>query len=255
MEEIKNSDSHHEKEKKELFNGQQYLFKEIYKNGFSNYVQNLKNFKEAFVSSKCICCMDEGTPHGLHSAGSGILRDKGEVLEAFKAAGVNEITSHDGCGAAGLFAKAHNLNPLEADEYGKKWAQEIAAELGVSYRHISSSEMSRPKEFHIARVAYYDATGKFDYSKVKDLPSGFIISRGIQTSGTSVSEANVAFNIATGDHGFGTLVNKNDPFIVVAIAKDEEELALLMNELEEIKRATNDQIKIDGFIAPKIEDQ
>ena len=241
----------HKEEKTKLFNKQQELFEPIYKIGFSNYVKHLENLELAFSSKNhCVCCMDEGTPGGFHSAGSGILREEEEVLSAFKNAGVTEITSHDGCGAAGLYVKAHNLDPLKADEYGKEWSKKIAAKLGVPHRHISFSEMNRPKDFHISRVAYYDGTGAFDYSKVKELPAGFIISRAIQTNGTSIAEASVAFNIATGDHGFGNLVNKENPFIIVAVAKDKEQLDLLMNELEEVKRATNDQIKIDGFVAP-----
>lgn len=253
MEEIKHHDLH-QKEKGKFFNEQQSLFEKIYKNGFSDYVKDLENLELAFSSKDhCVCCIDEGTPNGpYHSAGSGILGKEEEVLEDFKKAGVTEITSHDGCGAAGLYTKAHELDLAKADEYGKEWSKKIAAKLGVPYRHISSGEMSRPKEFHIARVAYYDGTGKFDYSKVKELPAGFIISRVIQTSGKSVSEATLAFNIAIGDHGMGQLINKENPFVIVAIGKNTEDLLKLMNELEEVKRATHDQVKIDGFIAPEI---
>ncbi|MFA6324769.1 MAG: hypothetical protein WCX46_00895 [Candidatus Paceibacterota bacterium] len=240
----------HEQEKSNLFIGQQNLFDQIYKNGFQNYTQGLPSINEAFIENHSMCCIDEGTPHGIHSAGSGILRDKEEVLTSFRDAGVTEITSHDGCGAAGLYAKSKGLDLSKSDEYAKEWSKEIAKELGVPYRHISSTEMSRPKGLHVSRVAYYDGTGKFDYSTTKELPAGFIISRAIQSIGTSISEATVSFNIATGDHGFGELINQKNPFMIVAIGKDQEHLDKLLNELNDVKGVMGDKVKIDGFIAP-----
>jgi hypothetical protein len=237
-----------ENQKAELFLKQQPILEEIYKKGFSDYANSIKNIAEAFKSHDCCMrCMDEGTPGGFHSAGSGILRNKEEVISAFKTAGVKKITSHDGCGAAGLYAKAHNFDLSKADEYGKKFAKEIAEELGLPYEHISSEKMNRPKEFHISRVAYYDGTGKFDYDSVKELPAGFIISRGIQQAGDSVAEAKVAFNIATGDHGFGDKINVGNPFVFVVIGKTTEEAGRLTLELSGL---SNEKARIEKFVVP-----
>ena len=236
----------------ELFESQQNIMSEVYKKGFRGYVEELPNLYESFIEhDHCVRCIDEGTPGGFHSAGSGILREKIEVIEAFKKAGVKEITSHDGCGAAGIYAKVHNLDSSKSDEYGKVWAKEIAGELGVSYRHITAKEMNRPEGRHVARVAYYDATGKFDYSKVSELPTGFIISRAIQRLNDSVAESEVSFNIATGDHGFGVLITKHNPFVIVVIARDEEELSELKSELSGLSDKFGERLRIDGFVAPK----
>ena len=243
---------HNKEELIKSFGDNQLIMEEIYKNGFSSYVESLKDLSKAFEGNDhCIRCMDEGTPGGLHSAGSGILRDEAEVLKAFKKAGVKKITSHDGCGAAGLYAKANNLDVSKADEYGKEFAKNLAKKLGIPYEHISSSEMNRPSNNHIARIAYYDNTGDFNYTKVKGLPAGFIISRGIQGAKDSIAEAIVAVNIATGDHGFGSLITDENPFVISVIAKNKGELEKIQSELSGLKESFGKKIIIDGFIAPK----
>jgi hypothetical protein len=252
MENYMEKTNHHFEEIKKDFEGQQEIMSKIYDNGFENYSSSISDLPEAFINhDHCMRCMDEGTPGGLHSAGSGILRNEEEVLEAFKKAGVKEISSHDGCGAAGLFVKAKGLDSSNSDEYGKEWAKNIAEKLGVPYKHISYSEMNRPSDHHVSRVAYYDGTGKFDYSKVKELPTGFIISRGIQRMVDSTAEAEVAFKIATGAHGFGDLITEENPFIVCVIADNEVELANLKSELADLEYAFGKKILIDGFLKPQ----
>jgi len=236
-----------------FFEQQDSILQEIKEKGFSAYTETLTNLTEAFKEkTKSVCCMDEGTPGGcFHTAGSGILRDKSEVLDYYRKAGVTEITSHDGCGAAGLYAKANGLDASKADEYGKEWSQAIARELGVSYRHIIAEEMHRPEGQHIARVAYYDNTGKFDYSKVKELPVGFIISHDVQSLKDNVDDAMISFNIATGGHGFGELITEEKPFIICVIGKDENDLEKLKSELSGLTEHFGKKVKIDGFICPK----
>jgi hypothetical protein len=237
----------HEHQKAELFLEQQHTMEQIYDKGFAAYAESI-NIADAFKQHDgCMRCMDEGTPGGFHSAGSGILRKSEEVIEAFRKAGVKKITSHDGCGAAGLYAKSKGLDASKSDEYGKEWAKQLAEAMGLPYEHISFSEMNRPKEFHVARIAYYDGTGNFDYQAVKELPAGFIISRGIQQTSDSVAEAQVAFNIATGDHGFGGKITAENPFVFVVIGKTAEEADQLASELSGL---VNEKIKIEKFVAP-----
>ena len=244
--------SEHTQEKKEIFNEQQPLFDKIKELGFSEYARSLDSLLEYFKpKDKSIRCMDEGTPGGKHSAGSGILREKSEVIQAFRDAGITEVTSHDGCGAAKLYAKAKGLDESKGDEYGKEWSEALAKELGVPYRHISFEEMKRPKEFHISRVAYYDGTGKFDWNIGKDFPPGFIISRKIQSDSDSLAEAGVSLNIAFGDHGFGDLITEENPFIIVAIGEDEESVTFLEDELESLTHEYGNRVITDCFIASK----
>jgi hypothetical protein len=231
-----------------IFEEQKKIFEKIQKVGFAKYANSLKNLSVFFLLKDCaIRCIDEGTPGGLHSAGSGILRDKAEVLNAFKKAGVTEITSHDVCGAAKLYARAKGLDETKADEYGKRWSQEIAKELGVSYHHIGFAEMQRPKDFHIARIAYYDGTGTFNFGDGKIFPPGFIISRKIQSEKDSLAEASVALNIAFGNHGFGALITENDPFILAAIGETEKETEQLKKELKTLSHNYGKKVIIDDF--------
>lgn len=246
MEEHKN----HEHKKAELFLEQQPVMGKIYEKGFAGFANEIGNIAEAFDQHDCcVRCMDEGTPGGFHYAGSGILREKNEIIAELKAAGVKKITSHDGCGAAALYAKANGIDVSEADACGKKFAQEIATKLGLSHEHISAEQMNRPKEFHIARIAYYDGTGRFNYQNVKELPAGFIISRGIQKDSASVEEAKVAFSIATGDHGFGNKIDADNPFVFVVIGKTTEEADQLASELSGL---VNERVKIEKFVAPTV---
>ena len=237
---------------KNLFEVQQGIMQEIYRNGFQAYVDKLVNIEESFPDHDYeICCIDEGTPEGFHSAGSGILRDKEEVIEAFRKAGVQKITSHDGCGAAALYAKANNLDLTKSDEYAKEWSKTIAKELGVPYDHISSAEMNRPSDMHIARVAYYDNTGKFNYSKIQGLPIGFIISRKIQSSDDSIAEAKISFDIACSDHSFGSLIDGNNQFLIVPIGDSPEVVEELKAELLPLIEELGERAKVDGFYLKK----
>ena len=112
--------------------------------------------------------------------------------------------------------------------------------------------MNRPWGQHIARVAYYDSTSKFDYSKVKELPIGFTVSRGIQSIKDAVDDAIIAFNIATGGHGFNELITEENPFIVAVVANDQNELNQLKSELSGLEQSFGKKVLIDGFVAPKI---
>jgi hypothetical protein len=232
-----------------IFNDQQPLFQKIMEVGFSSYASSLKNLPDFFVlKDRAIRCVDEGTPGGLHSAGSGILRDKQEILKIFRDAKVMGITSHDGCGAAKLYARTNGLDESKGDECGKKFAEEIAHELALPYYHITAEEMARPKEFHIARVAYYDGTGTFNFGDGKTFPPGFIISRKIQSEKDSLFEGSLGLNIAFGKNGFGDLLTKTDPFILVAIGETEKDVDNLKSELKKLKHTFGNKVIIESFV-------
>ena len=232
---------------KQNFEAQEAVMQKIMKQGARPYFESLPELGKAFrPHDRWIKCIDDRTPGGFHSAGSGILRPLDEVLASFKKARVAGITSHDGCGAAALYAKQNNL-PGNTDEYGREWAKKIADLLDVTYENI---EVDKP---HNARVCYYDNTARFNYKEVDGLLPGFIISRGIQSEAVSINEAGISTTIATGDHGFGKLITEQKPFLFLIIAKSEKELEDLKNELAPVQTKFGRQVKIDGFIAPKYE--
>ncbi len=234
----------------------------ILKNGVEAYARDIPNLEVAFAGREAkLCCMDEGTTRGdMRSAGSGILTEGAEraaFLSALKAAGIKEVTSHEGCGAASLFRKKHGLDHLSADEVAIQEAKKIAEELGVPYTgHIT--DLSRPKEFHNARVVYYDATGRFNPSKLRELPPGFVISRRYMTPEQAQSEVKIAASIAFGDHGFGRKFSSREPLLVVPIGDATEaafDREVLESELTAVARELSEddqsRVKIDGFSMPQ----
>jgi hypothetical protein len=250
--EMRHEHENHQEEKEQIWREQQPIFEEIQNQGFSGYVNSLENLEEAFHADRLIRCIDEGTPDGIHSAGSGILMDKAAAVKAFHEAGATGVTSHEGCGAAKLYAVEKGLDLSKSDEYGKEWAEELAEALNLPYAgHIEANQMARPEGFHIARVVYYDGTGKFNYSAVKELPPGFIISRKFIGETEAEKEIGIAESIAMGDHGFGDLITEDNPFLIVAIGDSEASTAKLKQEIENISHNYGKRVKIDGFVAPE----
>lgn len=225
--------------------------------GFQRFVDELPNIEQAFhLRDRCLRCIDEGIVGGVHIAGSGILMDEPQAVEAMRAARVEGIYSHAGCGAAALYAKQKGLDLSRPDEYGKQWAQEVADKLGVPYMgHIEKSQMQRSPEFHHARVAYYDGTGSFDPSRAPGLPAGFVISRRFLESGYAQTEAEVAVSIATGDHGYGDLISSDEPFYLIPVGDPEDSafsVESLSRELQQIVEKSNGRVRIMGFNRPEV---
>jgi hypothetical protein len=191
--------------------------------------------------------MDERTPCGAHAAGSGMLLSDKDFAEYVRQVNPDSISSHTGCGAAKLYAKAKGLPVDQADQIAKDWAREKAQKLGLKYTHL---EVDKP--FHYARVCYYDGTGRFNYASVKGLPAGFVVGRKNMTKEASLAEVGVAISIIFGDHGFGPkLLNEQNPFLLVAIGRTPEEARQLETELMEAAKSLGKEVMVDGFVAPE----
>src|SRR3989338_248168 len=243
---------------------------------------------QAFSSKvNCVCCMDEGTAHmergsKLFMAGSGMLYPAASwddrlncVADLFIDLHITEITSHDGCGAAGIAFKRDGREEgtgcRTADDYGKKWCSDLQAVMdvrlkvqegieGIQNVHIYEHEMERPGEFHIARVVWFDATGKFTKPDMlgEEIPKGFAINyhafASLGMRDYPLSELEVAIKIAFSDHGFDKEFTKDHPFVIIVIAKDEnqkKEVTELINGIiqgnDKISQFIS-RIRIDGFI-------
>ncbi len=239
---------------KAAFAKQEIMLREIYEKGITAYCAGIVDLNNAFIlKDLAVRCIDEGTPGGIHLAGSGILLNVDKAAEILQKAGVNQIYSHEECGAAGLYARNNNLDLDQADEYGKKFAKDLAAKMGISYQgHLEIDQMSRPSGLHIARVVYYDGTGKFDYASNLQLPQGFVISRRFISRDYAIEELKISIDIATGDHGFGSMIDSENPFLIVAIGDAENQeysLNNLQQELGEVVLAYPKKVKLDGFTA------
>ena len=281
------------KKKESAWLEQQEITDRLNKQGAEEFFspENFPEINSIFVETKeKLCCIDEGVfniedkSRKMALAGSGILfpanswqERLNRVAELCINRGIKDITSHEGCGAAGLAWQNDggetDTGFKSADEYGKKWSKELSHTINqklaeadktndVKYQHVNKSEMIRPPEFHDARAIWFDLTSKFHPDAAKRLPKGFLIDYGItrdegkneEEKGYSFTELKVAVGIAFGDHGFGNKFTTENKFIIVVISEDESELANLKQEIaNKIKEDKNlkthfDKIKIDGFV-------
>jgi hypothetical protein len=228
-------------------------------NGVKIVVSKISDLDLAFADGpRILCCMDEGVPRGtMRSAGSGMLTegdDRAVFLNALKSAGIEGVTSHVHCGAAGLYRAEHNITDKSVDEIAIENAKQIADELGVVYKgHLTT--LDRPVEFHSARVVYYDGTGGFNPAALKEkLPMGFVVSRRYMSPKQAFSELSIALSISFGDHGFGSKFTSEFPLLIIPIADSTKEefgvlsLAKELNQwLELISGEDRTRVKIDGF--------
>jgi len=230
-------------------------YQAIYRDGIDAYTKTLPRLRQAFeLEKKCVSCMDEGTPGGTHAAGSGMLMNDVELEQYFAATKPDEVTSHEGCGAAKLYAEAHGLDIERSDHYAQEWAKHEADKRGLRYRHIAAADMERPSEGHFARTCYYDTTGTFNWDAAEGMTAGFVVSRKYMTPEYALREASVALDIAFGDHGLGTkLLSEEKPFLLVAIAEDAKQLAEAKKELGRLAHGRGKQVRIDGFLKPRSE--
>ncbi|TAN85213.1 MAG: hypothetical protein EPN14_01355 [Gallionella sp.] len=239
---------------KKYWEQQSELMKKIRAGGMAEYVKTIPNLAQGFtLADRWLRCIDEGTAGGVHMAGSGILLGVEAAAGAARAAGATTITSHEECGAAKLYAKEKGLDEEKSDTYGQEFARDLAKKLGVNYCHLPLSEMARPAGLHVARVAYYDGTGKFDPARVPELPAGFVISRRYLKPDYARRECEIAISIALGHHGFGELFTEDTPFILVVVGDPKEKmfsLGSLRTEVEEIARAHGGRVAVDAFVSP-----
>lgn len=161
-------------------------------------IENLSDFfnldKNGFKEFKRpICCMDERTPFGIHAAGSGILLPESDFDIFMSRTNPDCLTSHDGCGAVEIFCMKNNLPLEDADKIAKEWTQKMAEKYGKKYYHISYSELAGSKDHHHARVCYFDATGRFNYSH--PLPAGFAVNRMDMPVSSALSEVEESVGI------------------------------------------------------------
>ncbi|MEK9156249.1 MAG: hypothetical protein AAB360_03020 [Patescibacteria group bacterium] len=199
----------------------------IKKSGAQKYFDSLPDIARAFVpQDHNLRCIDEGTPGGIHLAGSGILLSIDEAAALAREAGVRGIHSHEECGAAKIYAENEKLDPAYADEYAAEWAKALAERLAVPYcGHLKINQMNRPSGLHTAVAVYYDGTGTFDYSPLPDLPKGFTISRRYLPVDYAKKELRITLEIAFGNHGFGRLFTAGEPLFVIVLAGQGEALS------------------------------
>lgn len=247
------------------------LMRALYEKGVAAHVAEHPDWLLSYFrdDDHIVRCIDEGAPGGVHVAGAGVLLDEEAAVELLKKTG--GATSHDGCGAAGLYYQKYKesleaASPgISADQHAKRRIEELCNLAGVPYHgHLAHTHMRRPREFHPARIAFYDATDKFNNLTITGapeaalLPQGFVVSRAAhRVVEEALEEAAICVQIALGGHGFGQRITLEDPFLFVAIADPEHpdySLETLMDELNHAEALRpwimEGLVRVDGFVAP-----
>ncbi|HWY79230.1 MAG TPA: hypothetical protein VNW29_02640 [Candidatus Sulfotelmatobacter sp.] len=195
-----------------------------------------------------VVCIDEGMPRGTNGAfiaGSGILEKQDIDFSR-----IEGLTSHEDCGAARL-AAANAKYRGGSDKFGQLYVREIASRLDKQYEGvITSDDMTRPREFHIADTFYLDGTAQgFNANLVPSAPIGFVHSRGIfGDPGVGKRQLALGISIAMEVHTFGQRFSSAHPFNVVVITDtrpDSVPLDTLLTEATAVVNS-NPRIKIHG---------
>lgn len=269
------TEQHREEQERALFAKlEERKMNALRKQGMGKYVESIPHLEHAFQEGKTesCTCIDERIPGGkVRLAGSGILLSGGaeQAAELLIAAGVKEVTSHEGCGAAALAAK--QAHAPDANVYGQEFAKRVAALMSqkigypVRHRHIAAAEMRPPKDFyshteiskspghHPAQAVYYDFTGGFNPTKVPELPLGFVSSRRYVGPETATHDAQLAVKIALGAHGLGKDYFQNGRQVrVIIVARSAQELQQAKAvELAPVMQEFGETVAIDGFVVPR----
>ncbi len=231
---------------------QNEIFRAIREKGMQAYADEASDLASGFeLRDRTIRCIDEGTPGGIHIAGQGILMNQDQLADFCAKAQPDGVTSHEECGACGLYATREHLDAADTDGYGKVWVAKLADICGVPVKgHVAISLMARPSGLHVARAAFYDGTGSFDPTRVSSFPPGFVISRAFLDPAYAKDEVKIAADIAMGAHGFGGLITPEEPFMLIAVAGKRGgvvPLETLLAELREVAAGFGGKVVVDGF--------
>lgn len=204
-----------------------------------NHVPDIQN---AFVlRQRSLTCVDDGLIGGIHLPGSGVMMPIEQLRAEVAAAGIDELTTHDSCGAYMLWFPG---DP-EPNRGAREWGQKTAALLGLPHRHITAAEMDRPSHLHTAIAVYYDGTGQFN--RIAGLPVGFVVSR--KHFSTAQQDLALCLQIAFGDQGFGNLFTPQIPLYVIPLAHPCDpalSLKVLEGEVRDVIGPYGSRVKMSG---------
>jgi hypothetical protein len=200
------------------------------------------DIETAFVlRERSLVCVDEGIVGGIHLAGSGVLLPFEQLRKECGSAGIQELTTHDNCGAFKLmFPDDPNPNRSAVE-----WGKETAALLGLPHRHIPAAAMNRPAYLHPAVAIYYDGAGVFN--RIPGLPMGFVVSR--KHFSSAPDDLALCLQIAFGQHGFGDLFTPRNPMCVIPLEHPEDvslSLKVLEREVREVAAPFGRRVRISG---------
>jgi hypothetical protein len=171
-----------------------------------------------------------------------VVREKGKI---------KKVISHTNCGATAkkLELMMENGEKLPegvetADQLGEHHAKKIAGLLEAESEHIKVDGI------HNGRAVFFDCTGKYDKSVLKEMPNGFIASS--PSLGLSADCCKKELSTLTGiamEHGFGEKFKEKSPFYIIVIAENSEQLVEGKKFAESAVEQFDGRVVVDGFIA------
>jgi hypothetical protein len=98
---------------------------------------------------------------------------------------------------------------------------------------------------------YFDGTGKFNPSAVKEMPAGFMCSSPKLGLSDEYCQKELAIlcGIALGVHGFGERFSRENPFYIIVSAENEEQLKMLEEVAEKAVKEFKGRVVVKGFVA------
>ncbi|MFH1838427.1 MAG: hypothetical protein ABH808_02965 [Candidatus Kuenenbacteria bacterium] len=247
---------------------QNKMINEILDKGICEYILenniDLKEGKENEQIERKLGCIDGRINREVEItlAGSGVLLKDKEELEKFIIKNkITIITTHDDCGAAKMkFCSDLIITQRQADGAAKEYIKGIVKELNEKNNKIRHEHIDRVEpNYHNERVIYFNNVDKFNPTKIKELPSGFVIEKFINIENNAKKELSIAICIALGEHGFGKRFTKNEPLIIACCLNKNDsfeniklEVEKILGEMEIENKFENikERIKIDYFVVP-----
>ncbi len=254
IEQIKNLEWERQNEKYKFLRNKDYSIEDYIKENKINLEEAYKKEGDEII----IGCIDEGMKEmggRIPLAGSGLLfLTEQELLDFIKNRKADVITTHVGCGAALIWArkKNPNISQEDADKLAMKYIQNIATKAGIQYKHIFNEEMARPKEYHNARMVFYNNVKEYYPSRITELPPAFSVERFTMFQPKNAEKRiGLAITIAFNEHGFGEKFTKDEPFIIVCCLNENDNFNEIQNEVNSIldkMEIERQRIKIDYFV-------
>ena len=226
-------------------------------------ISSFAGFKDAFMHDLDeLDCSDGrvlGAGKKISVAGQGIIAsaaDQENLIAACRGK-VKCVTSHDDCGAAAVKFREMSAAGVAvppgvktADDLGQWHSRNMAFKIGAAHRHIKAKDLLNP--FHNERAICLDGTGRFNLAALKDMPACFVSSApGFNMSEEYYrTELRILSGIALGDHGFGRRFDARNPFYIIAIGENAEQLSRLLAMAKVATAEFSGRVEVRGLIRP-----
>lgn len=198
-------------------------------------------------------CCDERQIKFLKGVAGCLILVSDEEISKFVAeekGKISKVNWHTNCGATARKIELMKNNGEKlpngvetTDQFSEYHAKKLAGMLEAELGHIEVDGL------HNGRAIYFDYTGKYDKSVLKEMPNGFIASA--PNFNLSADYCKEELSVLSGialKHGFEKKFNEKNPFYIVVIAENGEQLNEGKRLAESAAEKFNGRVVVDGFI-------